>query len=331
MKVSTVKVVLTEKDILEIIDEFVKVPGLVISKIVIKELITVQGSYKKGVAVPFMANVGIGSIHGNVVNIKFMDVKVAKLGILKVIKNFALKNFLSDFSGNGIKVEKDNIIVDLDRIIKVVPGVDFKLKGLDIIDNGLEAQVEDFTYAPNKEVEIFGKSKEENKVLKIDDSYSKFRKGMDEKVPEKYSKVIEYAMLVPDIVALFWRLFKDKRVSIKVKILIGGIIAYLASPINLLPEFIPFIGQIDDVAIAFFGLHKIIEEVPNEIIVQNWQGKEDIILKVNEVISYLYKILGGQNVAKLLAYLKKLSKKEEEKKDNCSAKECAIESEITNE
>ena len=331
MKVSTVKVVLTEKDILEIIDEFVKVEGLVISKLEVKEIITVHGSYKKGVAVPFVANVGIGSIHGNIINIKIMDVKVAKLGILKVIKNFALKNFLSDFSENGIKVDKDNIIVDLDKIIKVVPGVDFKLKGLDITNNGLEAQVEDFTYAPNKEVQKFGKNKEENNILRIDDSYSKLRKDIDEKIPEKYSKVFEYAMLVPDIVALFWRLFRDKRVSIKVKILIGGIIAYLASPINILPEFIPFIGQIDDVAITFFGLHKIIEEVPNEIIVQNWQGKEDIILKVNEVISYLYKILGGQNVAKLLAYLKKLSKKEEEKKNACSDKECAIESEITNE
>lgn len=330
MKVSTVKVLLTEKDILDIIDEFVEVPGLVINKIEIKELITVHGSYKKGVAVPFKANVGIGSIHGNIVNIKIMNVNVAKLGILKVIKNFALKNFLSDFSENGIKVDKDTIIVDLDTIIKVVPGVDFKLKSLEITNNGLQAEVEDFAYVPNKEVESFGKIKEKNKFVRVDDNYSKIRKNIDEKVPDKYSNLIEYAMIVPDIVALFWRLFRDKRVSIKVKILIGGIIAYLASPVDILPDFIPFIGQIDDVAIAFFGLHKVIEEVPNEIILQNWQGKEDIILKVKEVISYLYKVLGGENVAKLLGYLKKLSKRTEEKKDDSQDEECVIESEITN-
>ena len=306
---------LTEKDILEIIEEFIKVEGLVINNIDIKELITVTGSYKKGVAVPFKARVGIGSIQGNIVHIKILDVNIAKVGILKVVKNFALKNFLKEFSDNGINVDKDTIIVDLNAIIKIVPEVNFKLKGVAIVSGGIEAEVEDFTYVPGKEVEVLGKNKERKKYVEVDDNYSKIRNNIDEKVPDKYNKVMEYAMIVPDIIALFWRLFRDKRVSIKVKLLIGGITAYLASPIDILPDFIPFVGKIDDVAIAFFGLQKIVEEVPKEIIIQNWQGEEDIILKLEEVIGFLNQILGGQNVAKLLAYLKKLSRKNEEKKE----------------
>jgi len=315
MKVSAVKVMLTEKDILDIIEEFIKVEGLVINNLDIKELITVSGSYKKGVAVPFKAQVGIGSIQGNIVHVKIMNVNIAKLGILKGIKNFALKSFLKDFSDNGISVNKDTVIVDLNEIIKVVPAVNFKLRGITIINGGIEAEVEDFTYVPDKEAELFGKNKERKKYLKVDDNYSKIRKNIDEKVPDKYNKVMEYAMIVPDIIALFWRLFRDKRVSIKIKLLIGGITAYLASPIDILPDFIPFVGKIDDVAIAFYGLQRIVEEVPKEIVIQNWQGEEDIILKLEEAISYLNQILGGQNVKKLLAYLKKLSRKNEETKE----------------
>lgn len=315
MKVSSVKVMLTEKDILEIIEEYVKVEGLVINNLDIKELITVTGSYKKGVAVPFKARIGIGSIQGNIVHIKIMDINIAKVGVLKVIKNFALKSFLKEFSENGVTAHKDTIIVDLNEIIKIVPAVNFKLKDLGIISGGIEAEVEDFTYVKDKEVETLGKNKERKEYIKVDDNYSKIRNNIDEKVPNKYNKVLEYAMIVPDIIALFWRLFRDKRVSIKVKLLIGGITAYLASPIDILPDFIPFVGKIDDVAIAFYGLQKIVAEVPKEIIIQNWQGEEDIILKLEEVINYLNQILGGQNVAKLLAYLKKLSRKNEEKKE----------------
>jgi uncharacterized membrane protein YkvA (DUF1232 family) len=114
-----------------------------------------------------------------------------------------------------------------------------------------------------------------------------------------------------------WRLFKDKRVELKTKVLVGGIIAYIASPIDLLPDFIPMIGKIDDVAVVFFAMNKIINEVPEEVILANWTGKEDIIKIVKEAVAFISKLVGGQNVAKLLGYIKKLSLKgmKEELKD----------------
>ena len=94
--------------------------------------------------------------------------------------------------------------------------------------------------------------------------------------------------------------------------MVAGVIAYLASPLDIIPDFIPLVGKIDDVAIAFFGLNAIINEVPKEIILQNWQGKEDVILLTREAVGNISGIVGSRNVGKLLLVVKNIFKKGEE-------------------
>lgn len=309
MKVSAVKAILTEEDLLSIIEDFVEVEGLVISEIKIEELITVKGSYKKGIKVPFKAKLGIGNVCDNIINIRIFNVNVMKLGILNGIKNFALKTFLKDFSEYGINVDKDSLALDMNLIMKLIPYVCFKLKSVKIVEGGLEVEAQELTYAKNKET-VSIKKKEKEKP-KVQDGYYNFRKNIEKNVPDKYQKVVEYAMLVPDITALLWRLYRDKRVDMKVKIKLIGVIAYLASPIDILPDFIPFIGKIDDVAVAFFGLDAIMNEVPQDIILENWQGEGNILLIIKDGVNYISKVVGTQNVARLIEFIKNSFKKKE--------------------
>ncbi len=53
-------------------------------------------------------------------------------------------------------------------------------------------------------------------------------------------------MLIPDITVLLYRLLKDKRVDVKTKTLVVSVLSYIVSPVDIIPSFIPFIGQIDD-------------------------------------------------------------------------------------
>lgn len=323
MKLSSVKAVLTAADIMEIIEEYVQVEGLVISNIVLSDIITVSGSYKKGVEIPFKAQIGLGNIYENNINIKIFSIKISKLGIFTPIKNFALKKILSDFSDNGIFIDKDVVTLDLNLISKVIPYVYFKLKSLKSIDNAIEAEVEDLIYAPAKEVTSLKRNKKEERkaIDKISDNYAKLRENTAEKVPDKYKNIVEYAMIIPDIVALLWRLFRDKRVRIDTKILIGGAIAYLASPIDIIPDFIPMIGKIDDVAIAFFVMNKLINEIDEKIILENWNGKENIIEIIKNGVAYISKMVGSENVGKLVDFIKKLGKKnvsEEKEYEECN-------------
>jgi uncharacterized membrane protein YkvA (DUF1232 family) len=175
-------------------------------------------------------------------------------------------------------------------------------------------------YEPHKETPNFKakKDKDEEKKIKISDRYTKLRVNIEDKVPDKFKDIIEYAMLIPDIVALLWRLFRDKRVNTKTKMLVGGLLAYIASPIDIIPDFIPLIGKIDDVAIVLFAMNKIINEVPEEVILSNWTGKDNIIKIVSEGVTFISKMVGSQNVGKLIETVKKLcvvNKKEENLED----------------
>lgn len=319
MRVTSGKIRLTSKDILEVVNEYVKVDNLNIKDIKINDLITVYGSYKKRVEIPFQATLGIGSIKDNKVTVKIFDFKAFKVGILSSVKNFALKSFLRDFEKDGIIVDRDNLIVDLNVISKFVPFVYFKLKSASLLDNAVEVEVEDIVYSPDKETAEFNKKRYNIKeeVYKPKDGYTKIRSSIERKVPDKYKDIVEYAMIIPDIGALLWRLFKDKRVEVKTKILVGALIAYIASPVDVLPDFIPLIGRIDDVAIVFFAMNKIINEIPEEVILSNWTGKENVIKVIKEGVDFTAKMVGSQNVGKLLDYIRKMALRvKEEEKEN---------------
>lgn len=320
MKISNVRASLTEENILSIIKDYVKVEGLTFNSLEINDLIYIYGSYKKVVTVPFKAAVGIGNVYDNKINIKIFDISVAKLGVIGGIKNFALKTFLKDFEEYGIKISKDYIEIDVNTISKLVPYVYFNLKSVKIVNDTVEADLCDVLYAVNKET-VKIQRKNGNSFLKAKDSYNKLRRNIEEKVPDKYEKIVRYAMLVPDITILLWRLFRDKRVSRKVKFKVAGVAAYLASPIDILPDFIPFVGKVDDVAIAFFGLNSIINDVPIDIILENWQGEEDIIKIVKEAVDYISRAVGAQNISKIIDFIKNLGKSEKDSKEAQEVKE----------
>ncbi|MFL0268421.1 YkvA family protein [Candidatus Clostridium radicumherbarum] len=316
MKLSNVKIKVTPEDILNIIEEYVNVEGLIIKEVKLDEIITISGSYKKGVEIPFQASVGFGNIKDNIIYIKIFKFKIYKLGVLKSIKNFALKTFLKDLAEYGVLAQGDNLIVDLNMIVKLIPYVNLELKAISVIDNNLEIEANNVKYEPDKEMPNFKakKDKDEDKKIKISDRYTKLRVNIEDKVPDKFKDIIEYAMIIPDIAALLWRLFRDKRVNTKTKMLVGGLLAYIASPIDIIPDFIPLIGKIDDVAIVLFAMNKIINEVPEEVILSNWTGKNDVIKIVSEGVTFISKMVGSQNVGKLVETVKKLcvvNKKEE--------------------
>jgi uncharacterized membrane protein YkvA (DUF1232 family) len=286
MKISSAKIKITQSDILSVIEDLLDIDYFKIENISIDELITISGTYKKTIQVPFKIVVGIGSINSNILSLKIFDLKLSKLKVFGMIRKIALKAFLNKFSEYGVDINKDIITIDLNVVSKLLPYVCFKVNGISIIKNALLVDVYEIIYAKNK-VRTSLSKKELQVTETVKDKYNKFRGDMSGKVPGKYSKLLEYAMLIPDIISLLYRLIKDNRVKIKTKGIIFGMIAYIVSPINIAIDFIPFIGSIDNVAIIFFGLNAIINEVPEEIIMENWQGKDNIIIIVKEAVSFI--------------------------------------------
>lgn len=317
MRLSSVNVSLSEKDILSLIDQFVEVEGLSIKSINIDELISIEGEYKKGVTIPFKAKLGIGNVINNCINISIFDVKVAKIGVLNSVKKLAMKALLKDLVSIGLTVDGETLNLNLNKLSKSIPYVYFNLKSAEVENGFIKIEAQDIIYTEEKETISIKHKETKNKRIPAKDGYTSFRKNIINKVPSKYEKIATYSMILPDIIALLYRLFLDKRVSIKTKVLAAGILGYLVSPIDILPDFIPFIGEIDDIAVAFYGLNTIINDVPEEVILDNWQGEENVITIVNEGVKYIGKIAGSENIAKLVNFIKGLGKKtKKEEKDD---------------
>jgi uncharacterized membrane protein YkvA (DUF1232 family) len=67
---------------------------------------------------------------------------------------------------------------------------------------------------------------------------------------------------------LFLELVRDGRVPWSRKILLGFAAAYVASPIDLVPDFVPFISRIDDVAVVVLALDAFLESVPRDLMIE---------------------------------------------------------------
>jgi uncharacterized membrane protein YkvA (DUF1232 family) len=91
------------------------------------------------------------------------------------------------------------------------------------------------------------------------------------------------ARFVPDCVVLFGRLLRDPRVPRRSKVLVAALIPYLALPFDLIPDFIPVAGQLDDSVLVAFVLRRVVRRSGPELVRELWPGPESslrIVLRV---------------------------------------------------
>jgi uncharacterized membrane protein YkvA (DUF1232 family) len=83
----------------------------------------------------------------------------------------------------------------------------------------------------------------------------------------------ELATLVPNIAALFGGLLRDRRVPGGSKVLLAIAIAWIASPIDLIPEFIPIAGPLDDAIVAALVLRRVLRRTDQTVLEEHWRGE----------------------------------------------------------
>ena len=76
---------------------------------------------------------------------------------------------------------------------------------------------------------------------------------------------------VPDCVILFGRLVRDPRLSRRHKWLVAALIPYLAMPIDLVPDFVPVAGQLDDAILVAVVLRRVLHAQPG-LVRELWPG-----------------------------------------------------------
>ncbi len=82
------------------------------------------------------------------------------------------------------------------------------------------------------------------------------------------------AGFIPDCIVLFRRLMGDDRVPRRHKLLLGALIGYLALPFDLVPDFIPVAGQLDDAVLVALVLRAILRGGGPGLVEEHWPGPE---------------------------------------------------------
>lgn len=84
--------------------------------------------------------------------------------------------------------------------------------------------------------------------------------------------IMNYVSELPRFLKLLWGLVSDVRVSMLDKVLVAGAIAYIVMPIDLIPDFIPFLGEVDDVYLLVLALRRLMENAGKAVVMSHWTG-----------------------------------------------------------
>jgi uncharacterized membrane protein YkvA (DUF1232 family) len=80
------------------------------------------------------------------------------------------------------------------------------------------------------------------------------------------------ARFIPDCIVLFKHLLADERLPRRHRLMIGGLLGYLALPFDLVPDFIPVAGQLDDAIVVALALRAVLRGSGRGLVAEHWPG-----------------------------------------------------------
>jgi uncharacterized membrane protein YkvA (DUF1232 family) len=86
----------------------------------------------------------------------------------------------------------------------------------------------------------------------------------------------ELLLFIPNLLWLLFGLLRDERVSRADKAILAGTILYVISPLDIIPDFIPFIGQVDDIYLIAISLMRLLNRAEGDVVRDHWKGSIDI-------------------------------------------------------
>lgn len=93
--------------------------------------------------------------------------------------------------------------------------------------------------------------------------------------------VMSYIAELPRFLRLLWGLLLDSRVDAVDKLLVAGAIAYIVTPIDLIPDFIPFLGEVDDIYLLMLAVQRLMQNAGRAVLASHWPGDPAELKELN--------------------------------------------------
>ena len=92
---------------------------------------------------------------------------------------------------------------------------------------------------------------------------------------------------LPDLVRLIARLVADPVLPRAAKVALAAAMVYLASPIDLIPDFVPFVGYLDDLLVAALVVDGLLNWVDRGLVLRYWPGTPDSLERISRAARML--------------------------------------------
>lgn len=91
---------------------------------------------------------------------------------------------------------------------------------------------------------------------------------------------------IPQLGKLLIRLVRDPRIPRKNKMIFLAVGGYLFLPFDIIPDWVPGIGQLDDLVLIVIALDALVNRVPREILEEHWEGDEDVLATIRRILGF---------------------------------------------
>jgi Uncharacterized conserved protein len=278
--------------------------------------ILVSGKFNYKIDIPFTINLGIPVCRNGNTEIEIKGIS-SFIKVPNIVKDILIKNLVKENSEKVI-YEDNKLILKKCLFDELLPFENYDIKSVSagkeylcieftnvsLADNTIASEMEDIADNDDPETEEFD-------IGRANDYYDKLRNKLEKyvksRMPKKLQPVIPYLLLLPDTLALFIRLFNDKRVSVTDRVMIASGIVYIISPLDIIPDIILPFGLLDDLGIAFFVLDKLILSMPKEVLYENFNGNENIIDYVRNNYEKIKKMIPEIKMDKIVGLLNRIA------------------------
>lgn len=89
---------------------------------------------------------------------------------------------------------------------------------------------------------------------------------------------------IPGFAKLLWRLLRDPRVSALDRALFGFTLAYAFMPVDVIPDWIPVLGGLDDLVLIALALDRLLYRTDRGVLLEHWDGDPRPLLTVRKLL-----------------------------------------------
>jgi len=110
----------------------------------------------------------------------------------------------------------------------------------------------------------------------------------------RYVRLAQLVWKLPTYARVVWGMMRDRRTPFYLKVLLGAALAYLVTPLDLIPDAVPLLGQADDLTVLLLVLDLFLANAPAEVRAEHWERARSGHAQLDDDLARLRLLMGDR-------------------------------------